>query len=61
MSEFNLSEKIIESLNEDDWLIVEDVKEFFKKILTPNNISKGFVEVSTIKYFAGSKLIEVEK
>jgi len=28
-------------------------KEFIKRLLTPNNISKGFVEVSTIKYYAG--------
>ena len=38
-------------------LDVQDVKEFFKNILTPNNISKGFVEVSTIKYYAGDKLL----
>jgi len=35
-----------------------DIKEFFKNILTPNNISKGFVEVSTIKYYAGKELVE---
>ena len=33
-------------------------KEFIKNILTPNNISKGFVEVSTIKYYAGKELVE---
>ena len=44
----------------DEWyagFYKKDVKEFFKNILTPNNISKGFVEVSTIKYYAGDKLI----
>jgi len=41
----------------DDLLKVKKVKEFFKKILTPNNISKGFVEVSTIKHYAGDDLI----
>ena len=39
----------------------KDVKEFFKNILTPNNISKGFVEVSTIKYYAGNELIKGEE
>ena len=39
------------------WLDVEDVKEFIRKLLTPNNISKGFVEVSTIRYYAGERLI----
>jgi len=39
----------------------KNVKEFFKKILTPNNISKGFVEVSTIKYYAGDKLTGKEE
>jgi len=34
-----------------------DIKEFIKKLLTPNNISKGFVEISTIKYYAGKDLI----
>ena len=33
------------------------IKEFIKRLLTPNNISKGFVEVSTIKYYAGENLI----
>jgi len=62
--EFNLSKKIIgknKDLPEDVWLtellMVKDVKEFIKRLLTPNNISKGFVEVSTIKYYAGDKLI----
>ena len=35
----------------------DKVKEFILKLLTPNNISKGFVEVSTIKYHAGKELI----
>jgi len=34
-----------------------DIKEFIKRLLTPNNISRGFVEVSTIKYYAGDELI----
>ena len=58
--EFNLSEKIWEN-----WkgrmispvINVPDIKEFIKRLLTPNNISKGFVEISTIKYYAGDKLI----
>ena len=54
--ELNLSEKILEKDNR-YYLDIAWVKEFFKKILTPNNISKGFVEVSTIKYYAGDKLI----
>jgi len=36
--------------------LAEDIKEFIKRLLTPNNISRGFVEVSTIKYYAGDKL-----
>ena len=53
--EFNLSKKIIGKNK--DLLMTKDVKEFIKRLLTPNNISKGFVEVSTIKYYAGDKLI----
>ena len=37
------------------------IKEFFKNILTPNNISKRFVEVSTIKYYAGKDLVEAKE
>ena len=55
--EFNLSEKIWLDEDGEEVCWPKDVKEFFKKILTPNNISKGFVEVSTIKYYAGNKLI----
>ena len=57
--EFNLSEKSINTFKNLDGVNVKnvflgcDVKEFIKKMLTPNNISKGFVEVSTIKYYAG--------
>ena len=40
-----------------EYIKVINVKEFIKRLLTPNNISKGFVEVSTIKYYAGEKLI----
>ena len=60
--EFNLSEKSIDTFKNLDGVNVKnvylgcDVKEFFKNILTPNNISKGFVEVSTIKYYAGDEL-----
>jgi len=40
-----------------DGILKKEIKEFIKKLLTPNNISKGFVEVSTIKYWAGKELI----
>ena len=62
--EFNLSEKR-KRLRRDcqDFttntildLVEQQDKEFVKRLLTPNNISKGFVEVSTIKYYAGDKL-----
>jgi len=65
--EFNLKRsryELVRQLREDfgihnskAWSIMKRVeeqdKEFIKKLLTPNNISKGFVEVSTIKYYAG--------
>jgi len=55
-----LDEKIEDdryAFNERDIIDVKYIKEFIKKLLTPNNISKGFVEVSTIKYWAGKELI----
>ena len=65
--EFNLwkeREKLISLAIKHKWNIIEVLsevekqeKEFIKKLLTPNNISKGFVEVSTIKYYAGDKLV----
>ena len=63
----SLSEKSIDTFKNLDGVNVKnvylgcDVKEFFKNILTPNNISKGFVEVSTIKYYAGEKLTKGEE
>jgi len=65
--EFNLSNESIDTFKNLDGVNVKnvylgcDVKEFIKKILTPNNISKGFVEVSTIKYYAGDKLIDKQE
>jgi len=53
--EFNLSEFIWEEEGTKH-IRVQWVKEFIKRLLTPNNISKGFVEVSTIKYYAGEEL-----
>jgi len=63
MKEFNLKEqrrKLFSSLQgkafDIMWLfrkLNEQDKEFIQKLLTPNNISKGFVEVRTIKYYAG--------
>jgi len=57
--EFNLSDKVIPFVykRKGDAIPKEDVKEFINRLLTPNNISKGFVEVSTIRYYAGDKLI----
>ena len=65
MTEFNLSkERRFSHSTEENGKVIEkfcyneeEVKEFIKRLLTPNNISKGFVEVSTIKYYAGEKLI----
>ena len=54
--EFKLDEKIVYHGKIGYFIPVEDAKEFIKRLLTPNNISKGFVEVSTIKYYAGEKL-----
>jgi len=54
--EFKLDEKI-EYKPLDNAVKVGHIKEFIKNLLTPNNISKGFVEVSTIRYYAGPKLI----
>ena len=64
-TEFNLSEKIINASETEtidariygEIIPTRDVKEFIKRLLTPNNLSKGFVEISTIKYYAGEKLI----
>ena len=55
--EFNLSERRLDMLSGYKYP-EKDVKEFIRLLLTPNNISKGFVEVSTIKYYAGDKLVE---
>ena len=58
---FNLSEKIGNMVNETgnihQAITTINVKEFINLLLTPNNISKGFVEVSTIRYYAGDELI----
>ena len=56
-TEFDLSDKIDMGDCINVGISVENVKEFIKRLLTPNNISKGFVEVSTIKYYVGEKLI----
>jgi len=60
LKDFNLTEKIVDKeagIFRFESLRIEDIKEFIKRLLTPNNISRGFVEVSTIKYYAGDKLI----
>jgi len=58
-NKFNLSEKLLYygEISSGRVIQEEDVKEFIKRLLTPNNVSKGFVEISTIKYYAGVKLI----
>ena len=56
-TEFDLSDKIDMGDCINVGISIENVKEFIKRLLTPNNISKGFVEVSTIKYYAGENLI----
>jgi len=54
--EFKLDEKIVFNPKGINWVSEKNIKEFIKNLLTPNNISKGFVEVSTIRYYAGPKL-----
>jgi len=66
--EFNLSEKIIESLNEDDWLTTEDIKEFiknetalimeFKDKIYQNTKSKNFIKIADFNYRLDELLIK---